>query len=191
MPVHRCISFTRKGKGKSGQYPISSSSCIRDLTSETWEWLLWCIIPQWMGMIREAVKKHFLKDGAVDFLEAKQFESTQLQWAYFLSLYPLHMDPDGNGLQLLHSESIAALEGRTHSIFTEKLQKSRDGHYGFLTEFFIWVRQTEHKLGVLEACLTAWVTQKIPSIPKLAFSVISRDGSLVWSKQCWTSLTKK
>lgn len=52
-------------------------------------------------------------------------------------------------------------------------------------------KTTEHKLGVLEACLTAWVTQKIPSIPKLAFSIISRDGSLVWSKERWTSLTKK
>lgn len=69
--VHRCTSLTRKEKVKSGQYQISSSSCINDLTSEMWEWLLWCIIPQWMGMIKEAVKKHFLKDSVVNFLEAK------------------------------------------------------------------------------------------------------------------------
>jgi len=63
---------------------------------------------------REAVKKHFLKNCVVDFLEAKQFVSRQLQWAYLLSLYPLHLDPDGKGLRLLCLESIAALEGRAH-----------------------------------------------------------------------------
>lgn len=67
-----------------------------------------------MGGTREAVEKHFLKNSVVDFLEAKQFISTQLQWAYFLSHYPLHLDPDGKELRLLCLESIAALEGQVH-----------------------------------------------------------------------------
>lgn len=67
-----------------------------------------------MGLIREAVEKHFLKNNVVDFLETKQFASAQLQWAYFLSLYPLHLDADGKEPRLLCLESIAALAGQAH-----------------------------------------------------------------------------
>lgn len=114
MSEPRCSSFTRKGNVQSGPYQISSSSCSGHPTSKMWGQLFWCIIPQWMGMIREAVKKHFLKNSVVDFLEARQFVSTQLQWDYFLSLYPLHLDPDVKGIRLLCLESIAALEGQAH-----------------------------------------------------------------------------
>lgn len=79
-----------------------------------WGRLFWCTIPRWMGVIREAVKKHFLRNSVVDLLEARQFVLTQLQWDYFLSLYTLHLDPDAKGLRLLYLESIAALEGQAH-----------------------------------------------------------------------------
>lgn len=60
------------------------------------------------------------KETVVDFLEDKQLASTQLQWTYFISLYPLHLDPDGKGLRLWCSEVITALEGQAHKKHFQK-----------------------------------------------------------------------
>ena len=59
MSVHRCSSFTRKGKVQSGQYQIISSSCISHLTSKMRGWLLWGRFPQCMGGDKGSSQKTF------------------------------------------------------------------------------------------------------------------------------------
>lgn len=72
------------------------------------------------------------------------------------------MDPDGNGIQLFCLESIVALEGGLSSQHFHRGATKIQGWslpvpdlISLLLNRNIWVRQTEHKLGGLEACLTA------------------------------------
>lgn len=90
-------------------------------------------------MIREAVRKHFLKKTVAGFLVDKQLVSTQLQWSYFISLYPLHLDPEGKGLRLLCSEVITALEGQAHKQhFQKETTKVQGCSVQFLDYFFFY-----------------------------------------------------
>lgn len=74
------------------------------------------------------------KKTVVDFLEDKQLVSTQLQWTYFISLYPLHLEKDWDcGVQKL---SLLWKVKLTKSIFKKKLQKSKDALYNSLILFF-------------------------------------------------------
>lgn len=79
------------------------------------------------------------KKTVVDFLEDKQLASTQLQWTYFISLYPLHLDPDGKGLRLWCSEVITALEGQAHKKhFQKETAKIQGCSVQLLDSFFFY-----------------------------------------------------
>lgn len=107
-----------------------------------------------VGGIREAVKKHFLKNSVAGFLEAKQFVSAQLQWAYFLSLYRLHLDPWKRATIVVFRKSRCFGRSRSQAAFSQRNYKNPGMlsigpqlTFPLLLDKNIWVRQTEHKLG--------------------------------------------
>lgn len=175
----------RKGTFRtiSGQYHISSSGCVSRLASMMCGWLHNFSVDDqgWSGKLS---KNFFWKNSLADFLKAERFVPTQLQWAYLLSLSPVHLDPDGKALPSLCLESTAALKGRAHRQRLHRKATTIQRHFvQSLADSFFTLR-LKH-LGktnwwrirtVLEARFAAGVTLNISSTLRLDFLVISKDG---------------
>lgn len=97
----------------SGQYQISSSSCISHLTSKMRGWLLWCIVPQWWGGSGKLSKNIFWKTvWLVSWRPSNLFQHScsGLIFCHSIDFIWIH----GKGLRLLCLERVAALEGQGH-----------------------------------------------------------------------------